>query len=183
MKTHFAFLTVVLALPASAAVLQFDLLGKGGSGLLTTNENGSVTGGGSGGEIGGGISYDDVANNLTINVGWGSGNGFADLTGAANGSHIHGPTASTGAAAFNENASVLFNLTRNDSSAAGGFISTVVNLSTVQETELLGGRYYINIHTGTNGGGEIRGNLVLVPEPSALVLGALGLPMLLRRRR
>jgi hypothetical protein len=33
---------------------------------------------------------------------------------------------------------------------------------------------YFNIHTVTNGGGEIRGNIALIPEPTALLLFAIG---------
>ena len=45
------------------------------------------------------------------------------------------------------------------------------------------GKAYWNIHTQTFGGGEIRGFLVPVPEPSsALILGA-GAMFVMRRRR
>ena len=67
---------------SQAALIQFNLLGKGGAGLLSTNENGAIAGTpGSGGEIGAGIIYDDVTKMLTINVGWGTGNGFTNLSG------------------------------------------------------------------------------------------------------
>lgn len=167
-----------------AATVLFDLIGKAGSGLLPGNENPSVTGG-TGGEIGGGIFFDDVSLLLTINVGWGIGNGFTNLTSTANNSHIHGPTVSGGTASFTENAGALFNLTRNDSSANAGFISTAVTLNSTQASDLMAGRYYINVHTVNNGGGEIRGNLVAVPEPSRalLMLGGLTATALRRRRR
>lgn len=181
-------LFLLTSAPLSAATILFDLQGKGGAGLLSTNENSTVTGSpGTGGEIGAGISYDDFTNILSINVGWGSGNGFINLTGAATASHIHGPTPSAGAGSFLENAGVIPSigtLTRNNSTANAGFISTTVTLSESQETELLAGRYYINIHTTTNASGEIRGNLVAVPEPSrSLLVAAGGLMIALRRRR
>jgi hypothetical protein len=53
-----------------------------------------------------------------------------------------------------------------------------LTLSAAQETDLLNGKYYINIHTANNGGGEIRGFLVAVPEPSGALLGAAGLGLL-----
>ena len=40
----------------------------------------------------------------------------------------------------------------------------------VQESILLAGHYYFNVHTAANGGGEIRGNLVAVPEPGSFAL-------------
>src|SRR5262245_24782588 len=57
---------------SQGALIQFDLRGNGGAGLLSSNQNGIITGTpGSGGEIGAGIIYDDVTKMLTINVGWG----------------------------------------------------------------------------------------------------------------
>lgn len=179
--------SVLLTTSAHSTTIFFDLLGKAGGGLLSGNENGSIVVSpnpvGTGGEIGGGISYDDVTNALTVNVGWGSLNGFLDLSGVATMSHIHGPTASGGAAAFLQNVSVLFDLPRVSSTANGGSISTTITLSEPQELELLNGRYYVNVHTGQNGGGEIRGNVVVVPEPSHALLGVLGFALLGARRK
>ncbi|MGJ8697951.1 MAG: CHRD domain-containing protein [Verrucomicrobiaceae bacterium] len=171
------------ALPASSATIFFDLEGKGGSGLLGSNETTTVSPAGTGGEILGGISYDDVTNTVTINVGWGSTQGFTDLTSTISGSHLHGPTTSGGTAAFNENAGVLQSLTRSGSDASGGTITQSFTISEANEAALLDGRFYINIHTSNNGGGEIRGNLVAVPEPGTAALALLaGLPLLRRRR-
>lgn len=175
-----AFLAFTLS--ANAAIINLDLLGKAGAGLLSGNENGTIAGTpGTGGEFGQGIFFNDVTLQLTINVAWGSGNGFMDLSSAANNSHIHGPTLSGGVGSFTQNADVLFNLPRVSSSASNGSIATTLNLNATQATELLAGRYYINIHTGTNGGGEIRGNIV--PEPSSVALLSLGVLVLMRRRR
>ncbi len=181
-----AMLVLTGANSVRAATILFDLQGKAGVGLLSGNENGAISGTpGTGGEIGAGVSYDDVTNILTVNVAWGSLNGFTDLSSAANNSHIHGPTSSGGTASFTQDAGVVFNLPRVSSTANGGSISTTVVLSATQENELLAGRYYINVHTGTNGGGEIRGNLVAVPEPSRMMVAGMGLLLaaFCRRRR
>lgn len=175
---------------ASAIVTHFDLLGKGGAGLLAANENGIVNGNfGSGGEIGGGITFDDATNQLTINIGWGATNGFTTLTGDASAGHIHGPTPSAAPAAFDENIGVLIGLNSlggwNANASAGGF-SGSVTIPAPNVADLFNGKLYINIHTSTNTGGEIRGNLVAVPEPSTYaLLGAvalLGLAYIRRRK-
>jgi hypothetical protein len=177
------------AVSSQAAIVAFDIQGQGGFGLLSTNETHVVTGSfGSGGEVGAGISYNDVSNELTLNFAWGATNGFTSLTGNATAGHIHGPTANGGVASFTQTAGVFFTLssglTWDDSASAGGVTGRVLTLTAPQELELLAGRYYINIHTGTNGAGEIRGNLVAVPESSTALLGALGmLGLLVRKRR
>jgi uncharacterized protein (UPF0276 family) len=43
--------------------------------------------------------------------------------------------------------------------------------------------YYVNIHSGNFPGGEIRGQLLLVPEPSPVALVGLGLALLAVGRR
>lgn len=177
-----AVLALALESPLRAATLLFDLQGIAGIGMLPGNEPGAVTGG-TGGEIGAGISYDDVTNILSINVGWGSSQGFTNLSSASNNSHIHGPTASNNGAGFTQTAGVLFNLTRSSNLATGGTISQTVTLTEPQETDLKNGKYYINIHTVNNGGGELRGFLVQVPEPSRMTFAMLGLSLAFFRRK
>ncbi|MEO6742658.1 MAG: CHRD domain-containing protein [Chthoniobacteraceae bacterium] len=174
----------------NAAIIPLDLQGKAGFGLLIGNENPAVLVGGLGGEVGAGITFNDATNVLTLNFGWGTGNnaGFVNLTGVATAGHIHGPTASTGVAAFTQSASPLITLDTlpawNTSASSGGLTNTTVSLTAGQAVNLLAGQLYVNVHTAANGGGEIRGYLVQVPEPS--VIGLLGLGasgMLFRRRR
>jgi hypothetical protein len=184
-------LLIAATYPASAATHLFDLNGKAGFGLLAGNENSAVVGTpGSGGETGAGISYDDVTNILSMNFAWGSANGFTDLTGNATAGHIHGPTANSAPAGFLDNAGVNIFLSTlaqwNASASAGGLFGGSVTLNATQETELLAERYYINVHTSTNQGGEIRGHLVFaIPEPMTLALVGLtllGLGVSHRRR-
>ena len=174
---------MALVAHAQASIIAFDLRGTAGFGLLSGNEPGAVTGG-SGGEVGAGITYDDIANLLTLNVGWGSSQAFTDLSSVANNSHIHGPTASVNGAGFTQTAGVIFTLARSSSAVTGGtFTGGPIPLTELQEADLLNGKWYINLHTANNGGGEIRGFLVPVPEPSVVVLGALGASALLFRLR
>ncbi len=182
-----ALLIVSAALSCSisqAAIIQFDLQGTGGIGLLNTNEPGSPVGG-TGGEIGAGISYDDVANLLTLNVGWGSSQGFTNLSSSLTAAHIHGPTASNNGAGFTQTSGVAFGLTPSSTTNTGGFFADApILFSAGQEIDLLNGKFYINIHTSNNGGGELRGFLVqAAPEPTSLGLLAVGALGLLTRRK
>lgn len=172
---------------AEGAIVLFDLQGKAGFGLLSGNENGTILGlPGRGGERGTGITFNDVSLVLSIDVGWGSGNGFTDLSSNVSGGHLHGPTASGGTAAFTQDAGIAIGLDSlagwNSSRTAGGFTGTVT-LNSTQAAQLIAGRFYMNVHTATNGGGEIRGNLVVVPEPASAMMLAAGAGLLARRRR
>jgi|GEM_PF-771079 len=197
-KTILSLTSLALAAAsAHGAILNLDLKGAGGWGLLPTNEVPATTGG-TGGEIGDGIFYDTDTQILTLNFGWGSDYGFTDLSSEINndvggGLHIHGP------ATMEENAGIKVYLeedgvsdngsfVRNDG-LSGSFYGTVV-LDDNKEEDLLAGLYYINLHTLDNASGEIRGNIVnpaMIPEPGTYAalagIGALGLVGFLRRRR
>ena len=108
---------------------------------------------------------------------YGSAFGFTDLTGPAFAWLLHGP------APFGETAPVLFSLQSLHSfalnPALGGKITGAIALDEAQEVGLLRGWSYINIYTPENLGGELRGQLVVVPESSTLTfllgIGALAL--------
>lgn len=182
-----AVAVVLMAGTTQATIVQFDLLGRAGGGLLTTNETGVVNGSSAtGGEVGAGIFFDDVTNVLTLNVAWGSANGFADLSGNATAGHLHGPTAGSGVTAMNQTASVKYGLDNlpgwTNLASSGGFVGTV-NILVSDVEALYAGRFYMNVHTAVNGGGEFRGNLVVVPAPgAAAALGLIGIAGLRRRR-
>jgi hypothetical protein len=171
MKTSVTFtFLMATAVAAPAAIIQFDLTGTGGAGLLFTSEPG-VTSGGSGG---------------------GTANGFTNLTGASTNAHLHGPTGSVNGAGFTETAGPMINLqvspapgfSINTSASAGTITGTgTTALTPAQETALMEGRTYINVHTDANPGGEIRGFLVVIPEPATAVFGMAALGALALRRR
>ena len=75
---------------------------------------------------------------------------YSGLTGPAVAAHYHGP------AAMGENAGVLIPL-------AGDLSVPITGEATLSQevaAQLLDGLLYLNIHTGANPGGEIRGHLV-----------------------
>jgi hypothetical protein len=141
------------------------------------------------GDILGGITYDDVSNLLTFDFAYGSAFGFNDLLSDWNGGvHIHGNGTNTALfPAANANAGVIYDLASSHTASGtrSGRVTGSRILTATHEGWLFNNQLYINIHTINNSGGEIRGQLVLVPEPGALCLATLaGLAALgLRRRR
>jgi len=130
---------------------------------------------------------------------------FSGLTGTVTASHIHGPTAIAGQA----NAGVAtqtpsftgfptgvssgtydhtFDMALASSynaafiTANGGTVSTAFD---ALEAAFDAGKAYLNIHSTYKSGGEIRGFLAAVPEPSsyALLVGAATLAVVAARRR
>ncbi|MBI2947184.1 MAG: cadherin domain-containing protein [Verrucomicrobia bacterium] len=91
---------------------------------------------------------------------------YQGLSGVANGAHIHGPADANGTAG------VMIDL---QSFAIGGFgtageIEGTVTLNSDQLSAISSGQTYINIHTAANGGGEIRGQLVVPTSTSGKLL-------------
>ena len=101
----------------------------------TTGGTGTVTG-----------TYDATTNVLTYNTTW------TGLTGTATAGHFHSPALP----GTNANPLVYFLLQNN---GTAGSASGSAKLSDTQETDLLAGKFYANIHTAANGGGEIRGQV------------------------
>ncbi len=79
---------------------------------------------------------------------------YSDLTGSPSAMHFHGP------AAAGEAAGVDLGIDAFDDAASVG---TAI-LNTFQESDLLAGLWYLNIHTAANPAGEIRGQVVDQPD-------------------
>ena len=134
------------------------------------------------------VGFDPVAHYLAVTV------VFADLIGTTTAAHIHGPTPLpfTGTAGvatmtplftgfptgvtdgvyadtFDTTLTSTYNpafVTANGGTAAGAEAALAASLAD--------GKAYFNIHTSFRPGGEIRGFLHAVPEPSSVVLLGLG---------
>ena len=74
---------------------------------------------------------------------------FTGLTGPATGAHFHGP------AAVGSNAGVALPWSGPISSPLEGSAT----LTAAQAADLMAGRWYANVHTATNPGGELRGQM------------------------
>lgn len=89
------------------------------------------------------VTYDTATKMLTWKA------TYSGLTGPATMAHFHGP------AEAGKNAGVAVPFANPASGAEGR-----ATLTDAQAADLLAGRYYINIHTDANKGGEIRGQVM-----------------------
>lgn len=95
------------------------------------------------------VSYDKSTKMLSFTV------NFQSLTGNPSGAHIHGTAARGSNAGIKYDFHSIFPV-----ATSGKFINTVlVDGVKLKEDSLLAGFYYVNIHTPTNPGGEIRGQI------------------------
>ncbi len=78
---------------------------------------------------------------------------FTSLSGAATAAHIHGPADESNAAP------PVPGITLTVTAAAAGDLSASKTLTDAEIADLKAGKWYVNVHTGNNPGGEIRGQL------------------------
>lgn len=171
---------VLFTIPlANATILTYE------TSLSGLNENPPVVSPGTGDVT---VKYDDLAHTLWIDA------TFSNLVGNTTAAHIHccAPTPQDNAGVATTTPSfvgfplgvttgtfnTLLDLTMASSwnpafiTANGG---TAATAESSLAAGLAAGEAYFNIHTSFAGGGEIRGNLVAVPEPATVALLGLGL--------
>jgi len=165
MKTPVSLLTAaMLALPASAwadiyAYVALPLTATQESTVPASSGYGSVT-----------ALYDTATKTLVYSVVYQLNSGAT-----ATAAHFHGP------AALGSNAGVAIGLPTQPTGNAGKLTGSVM-LTAAQETDLLAGNWYLNIHSSLSSGGELRAQLVENSGTLALPLysgGKLTLPAVL----
>jgi hypothetical protein len=124
--------TVACAGPAFADKMKATLDGAAEVPPVTTPGKGTAD-----------IDYDPATKKLSWKV------TYTGLSGPATAAHFHGP-AETG-----KNAGVKVPIPNATTSPAEGSAT----LTDEQAADLVAGRYYVNIHTAANPGGEIRGQV------------------------
>ncbi|TFV80737.1 CHRD domain-containing protein [Bradyrhizobium frederickii] len=123
---------VTFAGPASAEKLKATLDGKSEVPAIASSATGTAD-----------LDYDAASKKLSWTV------TYSGLSGPATAAHFHGP------AEAGKNAGVAVAIPN----AASSPVKGEATLTDAQAADLLGGKYYINIHTAANPGGEIRGQV------------------------
>jgi hypothetical protein len=93
------------------------------------------------------VTFDPATKRLSWNV------NYSGLSGPATAGHFHGP------AEPGQNAGVAVPIPNPATSPVTGSAT----LTDAQAADLLAGKYYVNIHTAANPGGEIRGQVTKFP--------------------
>jgi len=162
MRTLAFFITAGLACSAQASMFQFAATIDGLQSGSGSPANGTLLG-----------AYDDVAN--TFEFSWNITNELIGIP-ASPGSHLHNaPAGSNGPIVF------AFNEPDGTWALAGSAVWT--GLSAGMVDELFAGNIYANFHTSSFPGGEVRGQVLLVPAPAGLACLGIGGFALARRRR
>ena len=160
-----ATLIGMFAVPVSAATINLFASIDGNQEVPPTGSPGTGTGV---------MTFDDIANLLSWNITYGG------LVGTPTVSHFHGP------APVGANAGVQVDIVANSGGSIASPMIGSATISNAQAVDMLNGLWYINIHSSTFPGGEIRGQVQVVPIPAAVWLfgsGLLGLVGIARRKQ
>lgn len=169
--TRFNLPTLLIASAGLAPIAAADHLTQF-AGMITGDQENPDSGSPATGSITG--EYNETTNAFTFN--W-------EITDSligdpsSPGAHLH-------QGAEGVNGPVVFGFNEPDGTWALSGSSTWSGLSTEQVAALFAGEIYANFHTTVFPGGEVRGQLFVVPAPASLVFGGVaGIGLLTRRRR
>ena len=167
--TTFAFagFTLASASVTQAAVTQFVFL----NGMTGANEVPPVSS--TGMATINTISFDDAVGSfgtLTIDI------SFVGLSSNAASAHLHGFANASGTAGVLQGLSFT-------PATSGSVAGSWAPASATEASNLFAGLTYVNLHSVNFGGGELRGQLVPIPEPSVIGLTGLASLAFLKRRR
>lgn len=169
MKSIPILLALIASLAAAQAQSQFTV-NLNSAQEVGTGSNSSATGSG--------VLTLNPDGSVTYNI------TYSGLVGDYSAAHIHGS-----ATAFpGVSAGVLVGFVNTPSGTRAGTLQgTTAPLTSTQVGFITAGSAYANIHSSAFPGGEIRGQIVAVPEPSTLALGITGCALLgasaIRRRK
>jgi len=127
-------LLIMTAAPAQAEVVKLQADLKGSNEVPPNNSAGSGKAE---------ATYDSATKTLTYSV------TYTGLSGPALGAHFHGPVEA------GKNAGIVLPFKTAQSPIQG-----TATLTEAQATDLLAGKWYANIHTAANPGGELRGQMM-----------------------
>jgi len=97
------------------------------------------------------LIFDPSLKTINYNITWTLGSATATTTGM----HFHGAEDGSDL----KNSGVVIPLTGFSTSNTGTISGTTIALTDVQVAQLLAGKWYLNIHSSTVPGGELRGNI------------------------
>ena len=97
------------------------------------------------------ISYDPAMKMITYKITWQLGSASATTT------NMHFHVSDTGSDTVSSG--VALAITGFSTGNSGTLNGVTVALTSVQEAQLLAGKWYVNIHSSTYGSGELRGNI------------------------
>jgi hypothetical protein len=103
------------------------------------------------------VAYSRLSRTLSYTVRW------SGLTGPVTAMHIHGlaPTGFAAGVFQTFTLSAIRPCTTGGPTSCGSYTGTLfIDGAAIKEADLLNGMYYVNIHTATYPGGEIRGQIV-----------------------
>jgi hypothetical protein len=115
------------------------------------------------------LTFDDASGQFSWSIAW------QGLLGAVTAAHFHGP------ASHNMSAGIVLDVL---DPSINPMVGNAV-LTNGQASQLLSGKWYINIHSDRDRGGEIRGQVLRVPEPltaTLLLAGLVGMSRVRSRR-